>query len=114
MKIPSSSHCQIVGRLPIGLSAMHGASAIARRLKKRGFSLIELLVVIGIIGVLMAIALPVMEKVRHRGYIDACASNLRQIGQAMHMYANENRGAFPRTIYDPAQANTPVVGNYGA
>jgi prepilin-type N-terminal cleavage/methylation domain-containing protein/prepilin-type processing-associated H-X9-DG protein len=83
-------------------------------MRRRAFSLIELLVVIGIIAVLIGIALPVMEKVRHRGYINACASNLRQIGQAMQMYAGENRGALPRTIYDPAQASAPLFGNYGA
>jgi prepilin-type N-terminal cleavage/methylation domain-containing protein/prepilin-type processing-associated H-X9-DG protein len=66
---------------------------------RRAFTVIELLVVIGIIGVLMAILLPVMEKVRHRGYIDACASNLRQLGQALVMYASDNRGHFPRTTY---------------
>src|SRR4051794_40268280 len=77
-----------------------------------GFSLIELLVVIGIIGVLLGILLPVMEKVRHKGYIDACASNLRQIGQAMQMYANENRGALPRTVYVPGAA--PTFGTGGA
>src|SRR4051794_3478063 len=78
-----------------------------------GFTVIELCVVIGIIAVLFAILLPVMEKVRHRGYIDACASNLRQIGQALQMYANDNRGAYPRTIYDPARADQPAYGNYG-
>lgn len=66
---------------------------------RRAFTVIELLVVIGIIAILMAILLPVMEKVRHRGYIDACASNLRQLGQALTMYANDSRGHFPRTTY---------------
>src|SRR3954452_13691888 len=72
---------------------------LARRRGNRAFTIIELLVVIGIIGVLLAILLPVMEKVRHRGYIDACASNLRQLGQALAMYSNDNHGNFPRTNY---------------
>jgi prepilin-type N-terminal cleavage/methylation domain-containing protein/prepilin-type processing-associated H-X9-DG protein len=74
------------------------------------FSLIELLVVIGVIGVLLAITLPVMEKVRHRGYISACAANLRSIGQALEVYANENRGNLPRTNYVPGAAPTAGTG----
>lgn len=38
-----------------------------------------------------------------------CASNLRMIGQAMLLYANENRGALPRARYDPAKADHPVA-----
>ncbi len=49
--------------------------------RMKGFSLIELLVVIGIISVLIGILLPVCEVVRHRGYIHACAANLHTIGQ---------------------------------
>ena len=70
----------------------------------RGFSLMEVLVVIGIIGLLMAILLPTMERVRHQGYIANCASNLRQIGQAISMYTNENHGEYPRTTYVPGAA----------
>ena len=68
------------------------------------FTIIELLVVIGIMTILMAILLPVVERVRHRGYINACAANLHTIGQAMTMYANENRGNYPRATYDAALA----------
>jgi prepilin-type N-terminal cleavage/methylation domain-containing protein/prepilin-type processing-associated H-X9-DG protein len=75
-----------------------------------GFTLIELLVVIGIIGVLLAILLPAAEHVRHQGYIDKCASNLRQIGLAISMYANENKGNYPRTLYDPTQPLTEGTG----
>src|SRR5690349_2134866 len=39
-----------------------------------------------------------------------CASNLRQIGQACLLYANENKGAYPRTIYKPADAKKPTWG----
>lgn len=67
--------------------------------RDRGFTIIELLVVIGIIGLLMGILLPAMEHVRHQGYIDKCASNLRQIGLANSMYCNDNAGNYPRTLY---------------
>jgi len=70
------------------------------------FSVIELLVVVGLIALLIGILVPVIEKVRHKGYIDACASNLRQLGQALVMYSNENHGNFPRTSY---VAGAPVV-----
>src|SRR5262245_35331674 len=69
---------------------------------RRAFTIIELLVVIGIISILIGILLPVVERVRHRGYIQACAANLHAIGQAMTIYANENHGSFPRATYDPA------------
>ncbi len=66
---------------------------------RRAFGLLELIVVLAIITILMALLLPAIEHVRHQGYIDNCASNLRSIGQAMEIYANDNRGAFPRTVY---------------
>jgi prepilin-type N-terminal cleavage/methylation domain-containing protein/prepilin-type processing-associated H-X9-DG protein len=79
-------------------------------MRQRAFSLIELLVVIGIIGLLMAIILPVMEKVRHRGYISACAANLHSIGQALVLYSNDSHGAFPRTAYVPGAPPTQGTG----
>lgn len=79
---------------------------------RRGFSLIEVLVVIGIMSLLMAILLPSIEGVRHRAYITDCASNLRQIGQYLTMYANDNHGAYPRTRYQPGLP--PVYGTGAA
>jgi prepilin-type N-terminal cleavage/methylation domain-containing protein/prepilin-type processing-associated H-X9-DG protein len=77
---------------------------------RRAFTLVELLVVIAIVGTLLAILLPSLEHVRHQGYIDKCASNLRQIGLAISMYCNENQGNFPRTLYDPTQPLTEGTG----
>src|SRR4051812_47237809 len=82
--------------------------------RRRGFTLIELLVAIGIIALLLAILLPAMERVRHQGYIATCASNLRQIGLALSMYENDNRGESPRTLYVPGAPITKGTGSAAA
>lgn len=62
---------------------------------KRAFTLVELLVVIGIIGLLIAILVPALSKARSQAVRTTCMANLQQIGQVWHMYANENDGWFP-------------------
>ncbi|MDB5172888.1 MAG: N-terminal cleavage protein [Phycisphaerales bacterium] len=63
--------------------------------RRRGFTLVELLVVIGIIAVLLTILIPALGRARRAGQRTACASNLRQITMAMIAYTHDNEDYFP-------------------
>jgi prepilin-type N-terminal cleavage/methylation domain-containing protein/prepilin-type processing-associated H-X9-DG protein len=99
-------------------------SAMQRGHKQKGFTLIELLVVISIIAMLISILLPALATAREQGRRTACASNLRQWGLSMSIYATDNRqwlppndNAGPGTIIWPGQttrdAMRQLVSSYG-
>ncbi len=76
--------------------------------KTRGFTLVELLVVIGIIAVLISLLLPALNKAREQAKAVKCMSNLRQIAMAYQFYAHENRGWFPVSLVDDNFYGTKV------
>lgn len=69
-------------------------------MRRRGFTLVELLVVIGIIAILISILMPALRKAKQASYEVSCASNLRQLMMAFHMFANEHKGHLPGGHYD--------------
>jgi prepilin-type N-terminal cleavage/methylation domain-containing protein len=87
---------------------MMAPSARARRC---GFTLVELLVVVGIIAILLAILLPSLSKARKQAQTAACLSNQRQLVAACIQYANEHNGLLPFTGFYDGPFPTWLYGN---
>lgn len=73
--------------------------AVSER-KRAAFTLVELLVVIGIIALLISILMPALSKAREQANAVKCMSNERQMGQALVMFANEHNGYLPKAWFN--------------
>src|SRR5688572_24158263 len=77
------------------ISNVYGLPDVRVRRARRGFSLTELLVVIGIVAVVLSILIPVLSRARRAAKTAVCAAHLQQLGQAMLLYTNDNGGVLP-------------------
>src|SRR5688572_16289060 len=68
----------------------------------KAFTLVEVLVVIGVIAILIGFLLPMLNRSRSSAVSLQCSSNLRQIGQAAFIYAGESNGHLPQACHEGA------------
>jgi prepilin-type N-terminal cleavage/methylation domain-containing protein/prepilin-type processing-associated H-X9-DG protein len=76
----------------------------------QAFTYIELLIVLVVIAVLVAIILPMLLRMRESQNRQRCARQLQSLGQALLMYSNDNKGAYPRTMHAAGARVIPTWG----
>ena len=88
-------------------------------LDRQGFTLVELLVVLAIIAILTSILIPALAQAQDSARRVKCSGNLRNFGQSMHIYANENKGRLPahpapsNWLWDIPRATHDVLVKFG-
>ncbi len=92
------------------LTSSRSGSGVAAPI--RAFTLVELLVVIGIISVLIAMLLPALNKARESAQRISCASNLRQVAMAWIAYTSDYKGVLPLVSANRWDSSIPAADNY--
>ena len=95
------------------MSAQNIIPARQGRRPRHGFTLVELLVVIGIIALLISILLPSLQGAREKALQVNCAANQRSFGQSVHMFVNEHDGRVPGTQNNGGSNNSWTPGYIG-
>jgi prepilin-type processing-associated H-X9-DG protein/prepilin-type N-terminal cleavage/methylation domain-containing protein len=90
-----------------------GHGMVSRIKSRHAFTLVELLVVIGIIALLIAILFPALSKARQAAQTTLCESNMRQLGLGYQMYCDANKGLLPQKGPDGSDSSGNAFGPTG-